>query len=185
MRTARGCVYLVGAGPGDPGLITVRGAELLRRADVVVYDRLSARALLDLAEKHTETVLPGYTHLQVAQPVSYGHHLMAYFEMFARDVQRLTECRKRVNRLPLGAGGESDQERDDGGRRLQQPLEEGFQHNAARQPEGLLELPEHVRGPSADSGPQVREEEQVRPRRPRDVLGQRLEHGARRLVAVL
>ena len=61
------------------------------------------RALLDLADEHAETVMPGYTHLQVAQPVSFGHHLLAYFEMLARDAQRLSDCRKRVNRLPLGA----------------------------------------------------------------------------------
>jgi argininosuccinate lyase len=61
------------------------------------------RALLDLAEKHTDTVMPGFTHLQVAQPVSFAHHLLAYFEMLARDAQRLADCRKRMNRLPLGA----------------------------------------------------------------------------------
>ncbi len=61
------------------------------------------RALLALADQHTETVLPGFTHLQVAQPVSLAHHLLAYFEMLARDAQRLIDCRKRVNRLPLGA----------------------------------------------------------------------------------
>jgi argininosuccinate lyase len=61
------------------------------------------RALLDLADEHAETVMPGYTHLQVAQPVTFGHHLLAYFEMLARDAQRLADCRKRVNRLPLGA----------------------------------------------------------------------------------
>jgi len=61
------------------------------------------RALLDLADAHTETVMPGFTHLQVAQPVSFAHHVMAYFEMFSRDVQRLSDCRKRVNRLPLGS----------------------------------------------------------------------------------
>jgi argininosuccinate lyase len=60
-------------------------------------------SLLDLAERHAGTVMPGFTHLQVAQPVSFGHHLMAYFEMFARDRERLADCRKRVNRLPLGA----------------------------------------------------------------------------------
>ncbi|MES2353243.1 MAG: argininosuccinate lyase [Pseudomonadota bacterium] len=60
-------------------------------------------ALLDVAETHTETVMPGFTHLQVAQPVSFAHHLMAYFEMLKRDAERLTDCRKRVNRLPLGA----------------------------------------------------------------------------------
>jgi argininosuccinate lyase len=59
--------------------------------------------LLKLAEAHADTVMPGYTHLQVAQPVSFGHHLMAYFEMFARDAGRLADCRRRVNRLPLGA----------------------------------------------------------------------------------
>ena len=47
--------------------------------------------------------MPGFTHLQVAQPVTFGHHLLAYFEMLARDAQRLADCRKRVNRLPLGA----------------------------------------------------------------------------------
>jgi len=61
------------------------------------------RALLKAAEPHTETILPGYTHLQVAQPVSLAHHLLAYVEMFARDAERLAEVRKRVNRLPLGA----------------------------------------------------------------------------------
>jgi argininosuccinate lyase len=59
--------------------------------------------LLDVADKNTDTVMPGFTHLQVAQPVSFAHHLLAYFEMFSRDAQRLAECRKRVNKLPLGA----------------------------------------------------------------------------------
>ena len=61
------------------------------------------RRLLDLADAHADTVMPGYTHLQVAQPVTFGHHLLAYFEMLARDAQRLADCRGRVNRLPLGA----------------------------------------------------------------------------------
>jgi argininosuccinate lyase len=60
-------------------------------------------ALLDQAERHAGTVMPGYTHLQVAQPVTFGHHLLAYFEMFERDRERLADCRRRVNRLPLGA----------------------------------------------------------------------------------
>jgi len=59
--------------------------------------------LIDLAEKHTGTLMPGFTHLQVAQPVTFGHHLMAYFEMFTRDAERLADCRRRVNKLPLGA----------------------------------------------------------------------------------
>ncbi|HMM86281.1 argininosuccinate lyase [Azohydromonas sp.] len=61
------------------------------------------RVLVDQAERHAEVVMPGFTHLQVAQPVSFGHHLLAYVEMFARDVERLDDVRKRVNRLPLGA----------------------------------------------------------------------------------
>jgi argininosuccinate lyase len=61
------------------------------------------RALIDLAEKHADTVMPGFTHLQVAQPITFGHHLLAYVEMLARDVERLKDARKRVNRLPLGA----------------------------------------------------------------------------------
>lgn len=60
-------------------------------------------SLLDQAEKNAETIMPGFTHLQVAQPVTFGHHLLAYVEMFSRDEERLTDCRKRVNRLPLGA----------------------------------------------------------------------------------
>ncbi len=60
-------------------------------------------ALLDLAEPHVNTIMPGFTHLQVAQPISFAHHLMAYFEMLKRDAERLRDCRKRVNRLPLGA----------------------------------------------------------------------------------
>jgi argininosuccinate lyase len=61
------------------------------------------RALVELAERHADTVMPGFTHLQVAQPVSFGHHLLAYVEMFSRDAERLADVRKRVNRLPLGA----------------------------------------------------------------------------------
>ncbi|MDR1648176.1 MAG: argininosuccinate lyase [Zoogloeaceae bacterium] len=60
-------------------------------------------ALLTLAEREAATPMPGFTHLQVAQPVTFGHHLLAYFEMFARDVERFADCRKRINRLPLGA----------------------------------------------------------------------------------
>jgi len=60
-------------------------------------------SILDLAEQHTRTIMPGFTHLQVAQPISFAHHLMAYYEMLKRDAERLIDCRKRVNRLPLGA----------------------------------------------------------------------------------
>lgn len=60
-------------------------------------------ALVDLADKHADVVMPGFTHLQVAQPVSFGHHMLAYVEMLGRDDERLADCRKRVNRMPLGA----------------------------------------------------------------------------------
>src|SRR5207245_9323219 len=61
------------------------------------------KALLALAEANVDVVLPGFTHLQVAQPVSFGHHMLAYVEMFSRDAERMADVRKRVNRLPLGA----------------------------------------------------------------------------------
>lgn len=77
----------------------------LRAAIDEISDLVGAlqQALVDLAEHHVETVMPGFTHLQVAQPVSFAHHLMAYFEMLKRDAGRLSDCRKRVNQLPLGA----------------------------------------------------------------------------------
>jgi argininosuccinate lyase len=64
--------------------------------------RLQA-ALLAVAEREAATVMPGFTHLQIAQPVTFGHHLLAWFEMLARDDERLADCRRRVNTLPLGA----------------------------------------------------------------------------------
>jgi argininosuccinate lyase len=60
--------------------------------------------LVDLAGKHTDTVMPGFTHLQVAQPITFGHHVLAWFEMLHRDRARLLDCRRRVDVLPLGAG---------------------------------------------------------------------------------
>ncbi len=60
--------------------------------------------LLDLAEKHTETVMPGYTHLQRAQPITFAHHLLAYVQMFQRDIERLQDCYKRTDVMPLGSG---------------------------------------------------------------------------------
>lgn len=60
-------------------------------------------SLIDLAEAHAETIMPGFTHLQVAQPITFGHHMMAYVEMLKRDVGRFQDCRKRINRSPLGA----------------------------------------------------------------------------------
>ncbi len=60
-------------------------------------------ALIDLAEREADTIMPGFTHLQVAQPITFGHHMMAWYEMLERDKQRFADCRKRVNQMPLGA----------------------------------------------------------------------------------
>jgi len=60
-------------------------------------------ALCGVAEKEAATIMPGFTHLQTAQPVSFGHHMMAWYEMLGRDYSRLLDCRKRVNLSPLGA----------------------------------------------------------------------------------
>ncbi len=60
--------------------------------------------LTDIASDNTETIMPGYTHLQKAQPITLAHHMMAYFEMFKRDYERLDDCKKRTNVMPLGSG---------------------------------------------------------------------------------
>ena len=62
------------------------------------------RVLIDLAEKNLKTVMPGYTHLQRAQPITFAHHLMAYSQMFLRDLERLKDAYKRINIMPLGSG---------------------------------------------------------------------------------
>ena len=72
--------------------------------DTAVLLRELQRALLDLAEANRDTIIPGYTHLQRAQPILFAHYLLAYFEMLSRDRARLAETRRRVNQLPLGAG---------------------------------------------------------------------------------
>ena len=61
------------------------------------------RALVEVAEREVDTILPGFTHLQVAQPITFGHHMLAWFEMLQRDWERLQDCRKRINVMPLGA----------------------------------------------------------------------------------
>ncbi len=101
---------------GDAGkrLHTGRSRNDQVATDVRLYlrdsiDRVQAglracqTSLLDLAEEHAGTIMPGFTHLQVAQPVTFGHHMLAYFEMLLRDHARLADARKRVNTLPLGA----------------------------------------------------------------------------------
>src|SRR5512134_2581395 len=101
---------------GDAGkrLHTARSRNDQIATDLRLYlrgeiDRIVAalgsvqHALVELAARHTDTLMPGFTHLQVAQPIVFGHHLLAYAEMFERDRKRLLDARKRVNQLPLGA----------------------------------------------------------------------------------
>ena len=101
---------------GDPGkkLHTGRSRNDQVATDIRLYLRDQVRliileverllnALLDLAEQEKETIMPGFTHLQAAQPISFGHHLLAYFEMFKRDRERLQESFKRINTMPLGS----------------------------------------------------------------------------------
>ena len=75
--------------------------ERIDAIDALLTDLMAA--LADRAEQHTETVMPGFTHLQAAQPVTFGHHLMAWFEMASRDRDRLRDCRRRLNLSPLGS----------------------------------------------------------------------------------
>ena len=80
--------------------------RLWLRDEIDLIDGELARlmtGLLDQAEREAATIMPGFTHLQTAQPVTFGHHLLAWFEMLKRDRERLADCRKRVNRMPLGA----------------------------------------------------------------------------------
>jgi argininosuccinate lyase len=104
------------AGGGDAGkrLHTARSRNDQVATDIRLWlrgeiDRICEllqalqRSLATVASQHAATIMPGFTHLQVAQPVTFGHHLMAYVEMFARDCERMQDARKRVNRLPLGA----------------------------------------------------------------------------------
>lgn len=77
---------------------------LRHHIDLIVHGVTACQdALLTLAEAHAEVLMPGYTHLQVAQPVTFGHHMLAYVEMLRRDAGRLQDCRLRMNQLPLGA----------------------------------------------------------------------------------
>ena len=80
--------------------------RLWTRKGLDLFDQLLAdlmAALLDQADAHADTIMPGFTHLQSAQPVTFGHHMMAYLEMFARDRGRFSDCRARMNESPLGA----------------------------------------------------------------------------------
>lgn len=73
-------------------------------AEILTEVRALLTVLTEIAEQHTDTVLPGYTHLQRAQPITLAHHMMAYFQMFARDCDRFLDCYKRTDVMPLGSG---------------------------------------------------------------------------------
>ncbi|MDC9837809.1 argininosuccinate lyase [Rhizobium sp. MJ37] len=101
---------------GEPAkrLHTARSRNDQNSTDLRLYARAELDALarelrqlvvafVDLAEQHADTIMPGFTHLQVAQPITFGHHLMAYAEMFLRDIERVTQARERLNVSPLGA----------------------------------------------------------------------------------
>jgi len=80
--------------------------RLYLRAEADAIQELLAQtmtSLLDLADSEVDTIMPGLTHLQIAQPITFGHHMLAWFEMLYRDSQRISDCRKRINILPLGA----------------------------------------------------------------------------------
>ena len=102
-------------GPAGSKLHTARSRNDQVATDTRLYCRFAIdsilsltaglqKALLAQAENHAATILPGYTHLQRGQPVTAGHHLLAYVEMLERDKQRLSDCRKRLNICPLGSG---------------------------------------------------------------------------------
>ncbi|UJJ30202.1 argininosuccinate lyase [Halopseudomonas maritima] len=77
---------------------------LREEIDVILGELVRLQTgLLEQAERHNAVIMPGFTHLQTAQPVTFGHHLLAWFEMLQRDRERLIDCRKRVNRMPLGS----------------------------------------------------------------------------------
>ena len=103
---------LIGAAAGRLHTARSRNDQVATDMRLYVRDTVDAldlqladlqRALAEKALAHADAVMPGFTHLQSAQPVTFGHHLMAYVEMFSRDAERLQDCRKRVNRMPLGA----------------------------------------------------------------------------------
>ncbi len=71
--------------------------------ELLTAEKILLNEILDLADRNAATIMPGFTHLQTAQPITFGHHLLAWFEMLLRDRQRLTDCRVRVNVLPLGS----------------------------------------------------------------------------------
>ena len=78
---------------------------LREETDVILNGLIELQAVIvDVAEREADTIMPGFTHMQPAQPVTFGHHMLAWYQMLVRDHQRLSECRRRINQMPLGAG---------------------------------------------------------------------------------
>lgn len=93
-----------GRSRNDQVALDIRMYLMDETEEICAMLRHAMETLVSLAKSHTETIMPGYTHLQKAQPVTFAHHLMAYFEMFKRDYARLQDCRARMNVMPLGSG---------------------------------------------------------------------------------
>ena len=93
-----------GRSRNDQVSLDIRMFLMDETAEIEEMVKSTLSTLLSLAKQHTETIMPGYTHLQKAQPITFAHHMMAYFEMFKRDLDRLEDCRKRTNVMPLGSG---------------------------------------------------------------------------------
>lgn len=113
MSIEKRLIQIIGAVGGK--LHTARSRNDQVALDIRLYLRKEAKVIREIlielqksivnkAKENINVILPGYTHLQRAQPISFGHHLMAYFEMFKRDIERLDDCYKRLNAMPLGAG---------------------------------------------------------------------------------
>lgn len=93
-----------GRSRNDQVALDIRMYLMDETADIEEMLVEAMRTFVELAKKHKDTIMPGYTHLQKAQPVTFAHHCMAYYEMLKRDYSRLKECRKRTNVMPLGSG---------------------------------------------------------------------------------
>ncbi len=93
-----------GRSRNDQVALDIRMYLLDETEEIAEMLKYTMGVLCDLADEHKTTIMPGYTHLQKAQPITLAHHLMAYFEMFSRDFSRLADCRTRMNVMPLGSG---------------------------------------------------------------------------------
>ncbi|WZL78381.1 argininosuccinate lyase [Eubacteriales bacterium mix99] len=93
-----------GRSRNDQVALDVRMVSMKETKQILSLLAVLESELLSIAEENTETYMPGYTHLQKAQPITLAHYLLAYFEMFRRDIERVKDCRKRTNILPLGSG---------------------------------------------------------------------------------